>query len=110
MKKNKSNIITSKSKIMLITLIIISLIVVLFFSIGNQPQKNILDTIVKEEKKVALQVYQQTFFNFIDKYELLASNLLINGEIFNASDELDAFLALRKIIATINTNTFYTDI
>jgi len=74
---------------MLITLVIISLIALLFFSIGNQLQKNILDTIVKEEKKVALQIYQQTFFNFIDKYELLASNLLMNGEILDALEKQD---------------------
>lgn len=86
----KKNILTGKSKIMLIALVvIISLITILFFYIGNLLQKNILDTIVKEEKKVALKIYQQTFEDFIDRYELIASSILLNDEIINSFENKD---------------------
>ena len=75
---------------MLITLLaIITLITILFIYIGNILQKHILETIVKEEKKIALKIYQQTFDNFISQYESIASNLLINEEIINALETKD---------------------
>lgn len=91
MKNNTNNdIIANKSKIMLIALIIIiALITVIFVSIGNLLQKDILKTITTEEKKVAQQIYQQTFDNFIDKYELIASNLLMNEEIIASFEKKD---------------------
>ena len=91
MKKDiKSNILTGKSKIMLIApVVILSLITILFIYIGNLLQKNILETIVKEEKKVALKIYQQTFEDFIDRYELIASSLLLNDEVINSFENKD---------------------
>ena len=86
----KNKIVTIKSKIMLITLLaIISLTSILFIYIGDVLQKNILETIVKEEKKIALKIYQQTFDDFISRYELIASNLLMNEEIINSFERKD---------------------
>ncbi|MFT5660686.1 MAG: diguanylate cyclase (GGDEF)-like protein [Sulfurimonas sp.] len=86
----ESNIVTGKSKIMLIALLaIITLITILFIYIGNLLQKHILETIIKEEKKVAIKIYQQTFDDFISRYESIASNLLLNKEIINSFQKKD---------------------
>jgi len=74
---------------LLILLGIISLITIIFLYIGYEQQRLILETIIKEEKSVASKISSQTFDNFIQKYESIASNILLNEQIIESLEKKD---------------------
>ncbi|QSZ43125.1 diguanylate cyclase [Sulfurimonas aquatica] len=68
---------------------IITIIVLLFLYMGYLHNKYAFETIEKEEKKIASKIYENTFNDFIKKYESIAENILLDNNVLQALKNSD---------------------
>ena len=76
-------------KIFIIFLALVSFITLFFLYMGHFHHLFVLETIVKEERKIATTVYRNTFKNINEKYELIAQNILMNEQVLDAFEKGD---------------------
>lgn len=89
-KVNSSVKIIDSTKSMFIAIIgTISFITIFFLYIGYIHHNFALELIIKEEKKIAGNIYKNTLKNTILRYESIANNILVNKNIIKAFENKD---------------------
>ena len=76
-------------KIFLILLSLVTFITIVFLYMGHFHHLFVLDTLVKEERSIAQDVYRNTLKQVTGKYELIARNILINEQVIDAFETQD---------------------
>ncbi len=75
---------SASKKVFIFLFFLVGFVIAIYLYMGHFQYIFVLDTLVKKERKIASDIYKNTFENINQKYTLIGKNILINEAVIHA--------------------------